>query len=215
MDQELFFLINREWTNPTLDKAMAITSSWALWWPLLVPLILWVAWKGGFRGRAFIVCTALVFAINDGLVTQSMKKMVQRPRPYEQLAQVRVVDLERASPRILAVFKEPRVRESGYNFKGSRGRAYPSGHVSNNFALAVLICVFLPRWGWLYFFPALLVSYSRIYNGSHWPSDVAGSAFQGAGITLLILATLSLVWQLKAPKWFPKLAQQHPQLLPT
>jgi hypothetical protein len=46
----------------------------------------------------------------------------------------------------------------------------------------VAVCFFGVRvwWGFLV---AALVAYSRIYTGSHWPSDVATSIFVGLGST--------------------------------
>ena len=55
MDQKLLFLINREWTNPFLDRTMLLLSSFDLWfWPMLI-LGLLVVVRGGFRARAFVL----------------------------------------------------------------------------------------------------------------------------------------------------------------
>ena len=59
MDQELLFLINRQWTSPALDLFMAGVSSFDVWLPVAALLALWIVVRGSFRARAFLA-TALV-----------------------------------------------------------------------------------------------------------------------------------------------------------
>ncbi len=214
MDRRLLFLINHEWTSPGLDWFMAAVSSIGALAPLLVVAGVAVLVFGGFRGRAFLGCAAVVFLINDGLVTQIMKDAIGRPRPYEALRGVRVVDLKSTKPRLLGLFQPAVVDESRFPLSPPRGRSYPSGHISNNFAMAVLLSVFYPPWGVLYFGVAALVSYSRIYVGAHWPSDTIGSAAQGAGIALLGIALCELMWRRLGHRWLAGLHSKYPTLLP-
>ena len=51
MDQRLFFLINRQWTSPVLDRIMAAASSLDLWLPFLAVLVVVAAWRGRARAR--------------------------------------------------------------------------------------------------------------------------------------------------------------------
>ncbi len=209
----MFFLINYEWTNPFLDWAMAVASSFEAWLPLLAAAVLFAWWRGGFRWRAFLVCAAAVFLVNDGVLTQLLKDTVRRPRPYEIVHGVRVVDLQRTEPAVLGVFKPALVKPSQLNHFPPAGRSYPSGHVANNFVLAVLLAVFFPPWGALYFVAACIVSYSRVYVGAHWPSDVAGSAAQGAGVALLIVSALEVVWRRYGARLLPTVRARHASLL--
>ncbi len=214
MDRHLFFHINHEWIAPWLDTVMATASSFDAWFPFVVVGVVYILWRGGFRGRTFVLCAALVTLINDGFLTQTLKPFAGRPRPFEAYIGVRQVDLAPATPRMLAVFHEPVVTFSTLNLDPPLRRSYPSGHTANNMALAVLFLVFFPRRGWLYAPVAILVSYSRIYTGSHWPSDVVGSTMQGAGVALLVCALLAAIWRHRAPDWFPNLAARHPELIP-
>ncbi|MCX7868960.1 MAG: phosphatase PAP2 family protein [Terrimicrobiaceae bacterium] len=213
MDQQLLFLINREWTSPGLDRLMATVSSWPVWWPLLLlagaALVVW----GGFHGRAFVAVAGLAVGINDGVVVNLAKDWVGRPRPHEALEGVRTLDLARATPRLLAAGLPLRENLSTARLVPPRGNSFPSGHASNSFALAAVCALFFRRWGWLAFLPAALVAYSRVYVGAHWPLDVAVSIFLGAGMGILAAVFCEWAWRRAGPRYFPRLALAHPSLL--
>ncbi len=199
MDQRLFFLINRQWTSPALDRIMAAASSLDLWLPFLAVLVALVAWRGGARARWLLVALGLMLAVGDGLVDGPLKHLIHRPRPWQAMAGVRQVDLARhARPRVRALFEPLEVTLSpvpGPPAAGNPnpGRSFPSSHVVNNFAAAVVLALFYRRWGWLYFFPAGLVAYSRVYVGAHWPTDVFVSVWLAVGLALLTMAGLQEV----------------------
>lgn len=212
MDQQIFFLINAHWAAPWLDMPMALASSWDFWWPFLVAGGLALAIFGGFKGRVFLLVAGLSVGITDGIVVDSLKEIVGRPRPHEAVPGVRTLDLAKASPRFLAIAKPLKEEFSVSRLLPPHGNSFPSGHASNNFALATVVTVFWRRRGWLAFFPAALVSYSRIYVGSHWPLDVAVSALIGAGIALLVCAAAQALWRKIAPRFAPSLFFTHPDL---
>jgi len=213
MDQQLLFLINREWTSPGLDRAMAALSSWPVWWPFLLAAgLAFVVW-GGFHGRAFVAVAGLAVGINDGLGENFTKDLVGRPRPHESLAGVRTLDLARAAPRVLALASPLRENFSEPQILPPRGKSFPSGHASNSFALASVCAMFFRRWGWVAFLPAAAVAYSRVYVGAHWPLDVAVSVLLGAGLGILVAAGCELGWRRFASRLVPRLAASHSSLL--
>jgi undecaprenyl-diphosphatase len=191
---------------------MATVSSFDFWIPILCVLIVWIGLCGGFKGRAMIATALVVLALTDGVVVNGLKHIVNRPRPT-QVDSVRVVDLQKAKPRLLAVFKPVSVRAS-HPSPGmvKEGRSFPSGHTTDNFAIATVLTVFYPRRGWLYFFASALVGYSRIYTGSHWPTDVIASAFLGVSLALFFLAVVELVWRKVGDRVTPVYFAEHPSL---
>ncbi|MDQ6655141.1 MAG: phosphatase PAP2 family protein [Verrucomicrobiota bacterium] len=205
-------MINEQWTSPALDLFMAAVSDVEIWKPLLIVLALCTLIFLGFKGRAFVLCLALTLFLSDTFVVGALKSSIGRLRP-KQAQSVRMVQLQKASPKVLTLFQQPTIRYSDETDRSNSGASFPSGHVNDNVIIAVCCALFFRRWGWLYFLFAAAVSYSRIYLGAHWPSDVLATAFLGAGETLLVIGCAELIWRRLAPRWLPGLFARHPRLL--
>jgi membrane-associated phospholipid phosphatase len=96
--------------------------------------------------------------------TELLKWIVKRRRPYVQ--NKKVIALEFAG---------------GYSF--------PSGHTSSSFATATSLSVAYPKWYVIApsFMWAASVSYSRMYLGVHYPSDVLSGAALGSASAFPLL----------------------------
>jgi undecaprenyl-diphosphatase len=105
------------------------------------------------------------------------------------------------------------VKLSRTNFEDVDGRSFPSSHTMNTISVAlVAVCFFGRRAAWGFLIP-VLVGYSRIYTGAHWPSDVVTSIFLGLGATMLWLAIAEWVWRTRGRNVLPRIHAEHPSLL--
>jgi len=120
---------------------------------LLVALLV----LGGPRGRRAALIALLVVLAADQISSTLLKPWIGRVRPCFALESVRLL--------------WPRQAHSP---------SFPSGHATNTMAVAIVLFSVRPWVGWLALGIAVLVGYSRIYIGVHYPSDVLAGAALGA-----------------------------------
>jgi undecaprenyl-diphosphatase len=200
LDLQMLYLINQTWSGPWLDPLMARVSDFdSFRYPLGLAVILTLIF-GGFRGRLLLGMMAACLIIGDALIDHDFKDTVNRPRPNETEPHLRVVSVREVTESV------PR--------SVTRGQSFTSGHACNNVALAMVGCAIFGRWA-LWLWPwAALVSYSRIYCGSHYPSDILGSWIVSLYYSYFILKTAEWLWKKYGPWNFPRLHAAHPLLFP-
>jgi membrane-associated phospholipid phosphatase len=153
------------------------------WYPLSLtfPFFSWIGDAKGAVAEAFLFIAVLIFnrrawrlviAIGmTGIWYQVLAHLIMRPRP--------------TTDQVLQVTEHP------------GASSFPSGHTIFVATLAVLLMVcfgnrFLPRWarpaGWvLVMMTAIACAISRVYTGTHWPTDVlAGLLIAIAWIALVL-----------------------------
>ena len=174
LDLWVLRMVNQEGANSFLDWFFSRMAAPSIF---IVPGILlgvFLLWKGGIRGRFFLGVMALALLVGDAGIVNGLKKAVNRPRPHESVEGVRLVTKEE-------------VRISHPQEIVTKGRSFPSGHVCNNVALAMVVVVVYGRsYRWIYLW-ALLMGWNRIYLGVHFPSDVLFSAVLSVAYTTVIL----------------------------
>ena len=175
IEQTILISINSS-HSPFLDWLMWWISDKFLWFPFYLLLFILVYIK--FSLKYALWFTAFGFAavgLADFTANYGFKHTIMRFRPSHHLTLGEKLRFHEIRP--------------GDFYKGGK-YGFISGHATNSFAIAVMfiqqlkskIKFITP----LLLFWALIVCYSRMYLGVHYPTDIIGGAIWGSGIALTI-----------------------------
>ncbi|MGM0625348.1 MAG: phosphatase PAP2 family protein [Bacteroidota bacterium] len=160
LDRSLLLFYNKL-HSPVADAVMWFLSDKYVWIPLYLFIIFMMIRKAGWRGVFMILAAILTFAMTDLISVNLFKDVIQRYRPsHNQDIQHLIVSVN--------------------NYRGGL-YGFVSSHAANTFGLATISYLLLQKkwFGWMIFFWAALVSFSRIYLGVHYPADIAVGALLG------------------------------------
>ena len=211
LDIELFRLVNLKLANPVFDAVMPFLSGNRFFLPLLALVAALVLWKGRARGTVCLVMAVTVLAFGDGFVCRNIKHGLGRPRPFLALSGVRRPDRPNRHEQPPGA---PAAAANGATQDQNAGSgSMPSSHAANWFAATMVVFIYYRRSLWFMLPLAVLVSFSRVYNGVHYPSDVAAGAILGAGYGATVVWSLDRVWRWAGRRWFPLWWPRLPSLL--
>ncbi len=164
IDTELFLFLNSK-HNSCFDFIMFWASNKLIWIPLYI-FFGYLALKY-FRRRLVLILlsTFLLIVLTDQVSNRVFKNNFERYRPCHNLIIQSQVHVN---------------RECGGMF------GFISSHATNTFGLAMFLSLLFYKH--IKYFPlfiflwAAFISYSRIYNGAHYPADVSVGALVGMSL---------------------------------
>ena len=169
LDYRLFEIINGDFSNEFFDHVMPVFTdlhrSPAFVTIAILALGAWI-WKKRKNAAIVILGLVLSVALSETISYRLIKNYVSRPRPE-------------FTPAVTVQLKT----------HSHSGKSFPSLHASNNFAAATYLTLAFGWIGSLFFIPAALVAFSRVYVGVHFPADVIVGAIVGiiCGLSIRLL----------------------------
>lgn len=170
LDRDLFLMING-FNSPIADFFMWHASRKYHWLPFYLLLFYWVFKKYRFDIWKVVIGLAVIIVITDQVSVNIFKENFQRFRPCHNLDLKEIVHL--------------------INNKCGGKYGFISSHASNYFGISSFLGMILNKGNsmrnfyWLMLW-ASFISYSRIYMGVHYPSDVFVGAIFGLMVGLSI-----------------------------
>lgn len=199
LDERLFLALNFD-GGPVWDRIMLTLSGTTMWIPLYI-LILWLVWRrSGWRGMLFflvlmvaaVVLADMVAGIfkHNGLLGDLLPDFEPRWRPMFTPS-LEGLDISPDSLNLLRRLSPEELEAAGYTASW-RVHVPPEavsgyyGSVSAHAATIVALSLFAARvirrrwFSGLMICCTLVVCYSRIYLGKHFPMDLVWGALVGA-----------------------------------
>jgi undecaprenyl-diphosphatase len=164
-----FALLNwlRAPSAPWLDAAMTWISASGgagiVW--LVLAAVAFIRPRDRAAAWRVLLTIALAYSAVDGVA----KPFVARPRPALVNANPTALAPKRALPPV------------------PRTYSFPSGHATSTFGAAVAVSRMWPQTRVVWWVLAILIGYSRIYLGHHYPLDVVGGAVLGSALAFWVL----------------------------
>ena len=173
IDIRLMQFFNLSLANPVFDIIMPVITHEYFVRIFLLTFALIALIFGGKYGRITFLLLIITVILTDQISSQVLKPMVGRLRPCKTLDWVHLLT------------------------NCSSGKSFPSSHAANSFGQAIIWTWRYPKFKWFFLLAALLISYSRIAVGVHYPFDVLTGAILGTLCALTVFLAVKLIERIK------------------
>ena len=178
--------------TPWLDAAMtwmsASSGAGTIW--IILAVCAFVRPRDRAAAWRVLLTIALAYTLVDGIV----KPLVARPRPAFAEATAGKPNVVNDSARASSDATATKLPASPLATAPKRAlppvpRSYsfPSGHAASTFGAAITVSRMWPQTRFIWWTLALLIGYSRVYLGHHYPLDVIGGAVFGISLAFWVL----------------------------
>ncbi len=161
LDKAVFHAVNWTSANSFFDQLMPFVSDKSNFIFPIVAVAALIVIYGKRKDRWGLFLLAITVFASDS-ICNLLKHAFMRVRPCEAVNGVRLL------------------------VGCGRSYSFPSGHATNIFAAMVFLSIRYKRYLPLLIAIALTVSYSRVYVGVHYPTDVVGGAVLGSLVAAAI-----------------------------
>lgn len=187
-DQNLFTVLNG-WGIPGLDPMMRLASATWIWIPVYLIIAFLLIRKNKRTGLVGVLFLILTLVFTEQISVQMFKEVFERLRPCHEPAMANNI-------RLVA-------DHCGGQF------GFVSTHASNAFGVLMFSTLIIRNriFTWSILVWALIVSYSRIYLGVHYPGDILGGII--LGLTIGFFTFVLFKYILKAPYFNEQKAEKN------
>ncbi|MCH8305070.1 MAG: phosphatase PAP2 family protein [Candidatus Marinimicrobia bacterium] len=167
IDQTLFRFINQTLSNPVFDIFMPfITNQNVFGIPIAIAALAGLIF-GDKRTKFIMLGGILAVGLGDQISSGVMKPFFGQQRPCKELSDL-----------VLRINCGGRL-------------SFPSGHATGTMILALWFGYHYKKWMPYFLTFALIISFSRVYVGVHWTSDVLGGMLLG----YIIVKSFIYIWE--------------------
>src|SRR4051812_24453600 len=149
--------LRRPWLDDLMLLASALGAGGFIW--IIIGSIAGIFPKHTAAMFRLWLAVAITFEIVDDV----SKPFAGRERPFETMADMRLIDARPAS------------------------ESFPSNHAAMAAAGALALTRMMPAAAWVVWPMALVIAGSRVYLGLHWPSDVLAGLILGSAVAWFVL----------------------------